>query len=661
VATLIARQAPQPEVFGAAAQEIGRTLGVQHVRVVRYENPARALVVASWGRDADGVMVGDPARPDPSRAEATAAILVDGRRWGAVTVASTDDPLRPEVEARLAEFTDLLATAIANAEARIEAAAIIHEQAALRRIATLVAEAAPPDQLFSQVAEEVAGLLGEHVHSAILRYEVDETATVMAVRGGRAPTRLRPGARVPVDGEGVTARVRREHRPVRVDSYTLNDGAIARAVAGNGVRAAVGCPVVVHGRLWGAMIVARYSGAPFAAATESRIAQFAELVATAIDNTEARAGVRRLAEEQAALRRVATLVAEGAAPAAVFDAVVAEVAQLLGAAQVGLARYEGEREISVLAMRGHEPSTVGAGVRLPLDGESLSAQIRRSGRSGRFDHRVKGDGTVADVLRRNDISITVGAPIVVDGGLWGMIGASWKGADQPAADAEERLAQFAQLVDTAIANADSRAQLTASRARMLSAGDDARRRVVRDLHDGAQQRLVHAIITLKLAQRAIDEEPARAKALLAEALAQAEQGNADLRELAHGILPSVLTRGGLRAAVDSLVSRLELPVDVSVSGTRLPADIEASAYFIVAEALTNVVKHARAATARVVAAVDDGALQLEIGDDGIGGADTDGPGLTGIGDRLAALGGSLRIDSPLGGGTLVAARLPLPP
>jgi signal transduction histidine kinase len=191
------------------------------------------------------------------------------------------------------------------------------------------------------------------------------------------------------------------------------------------------------------------------------------------------------------------------------------------------------------------------------------------------------------------------------------------------------------------------------------AGDDARRRVVRDLHDGAQQRLVHTIVTLKLAQRALERDDGRAESLVAEALGHAAKGNAELRELAHGMLPSILTRGGLRAGLDELVSRVDLPVTVDITSERFPAGIEASAYFAVAEALTNVVKHSQAQSAEVRAVAGDGVLKVEVRDDGIGGADPNGTGLVGIDDRMAAIGGSLRIESPAGGGTLLAAVLPL--
>jgi signal transduction histidine kinase len=198
------------------------------------------------------------------------------------------------------------------------------------------------------------------------------------------------------------------------------------------------------------------------------------------------------------------------------------------------------------------------------------------------------------------------------------------------------------------------------RARLLAAADDARRRVVRDLHDGAQQRLVHTIITLKLARRALSAGQADAVALISQALEEAEEANAELRELAHGVLPTALTRGGLRAGVESLVARVPTPLSVYVTRERFPPGIEASAYFVVAEALTNVVKHARAGRAEVTARVEHGMLRVRVRDDGVGGARPEGSGLVGLGDRLASLDGRFQVDSPPGGGTLVAADIPLP-
>ena len=184
--------------------------------------------------------------------------------------------------------------------------------------------------------------------------------------------------------------------------------------------------------------------------------------------------------------------------------------------------------------------------------------------------------------------------------------------------------------------------------------------MVRDLHDGAQQRLVHTVVTLKMAEQALQSSQEPASELVAEALEQAERANAELRELAHGILPAVLTRGGLRAALEALASRAPVPVEVTVSVDRLPAAIEATAYFVVAEALTNLAKYARATGATVRAHVEDGILQLQVRDDGVGGARRDGSGLVGLADRLAVLDGQLRVESPAGGGTVIAADIPLP-
>jgi len=426
------------------------------------------------------------------------------------------------------------------------------------------------------------------------------------------------------------------------------------------MRAAVGYPIVVGSRTWGVMTVARYVAEPFAPDTETRVARFSDLVTTAIANAEARAEVERLAAEQAALRRVATLVAEGAEPAAVFDAVAAEMEGLLGADQVSLARYESGDEVTAVAYRGTGASQLPLGGRFRLPEKSVTSAVRRSERPARIEDFAWADGQVAAIVRGMGLRVSVGAPIVVDGALWGAITASWAGEEPPPDDTEERMARFAQLLDTAIANADSRDQLTASRARLVTAGDEARRQVVRDLHDGAQQGLVHTIVALKLAQRALRRQDGHAETIMAEALGHAERSNEELRELAHGILPAVLTRGGLRAAVRAVTTRLHLPVEVDIAAQRVQAEVEASAYFVVAEALTNVAKHAHAERARVRATVADGALRVEIADDGMGGADPTGHGLVGMADRVTALGGRLDVDSPPAGGTRITAMFPLP-
>jgi GAF domain-containing protein len=695
VATLVAREASRAEVFTVIAEEIGQLLGTEEIRMLRYEEERSAVVVASWGGASDLFPVGSrlgldgehaasrvfrtgqPVRIDEYagvsgpiaetvrsigiRSVAATPILVEGRLWGAIlTGTRQDQPLPPETESRLGQFTELMATAIGNTESHARAERLAAQQVALRRVATLVAKESPPAEVFATVAEELANVLGD-VDCSLFRDEGDGTASAVALWGTGLSAGVRVGTRLPVDGDGVIASVLRGGRPCRIGDYSAATGSIARRGRELGIRSAVGCPIVVGGRIWGAIGAARYEAEAFRPETETHIAQFADLVATAIANAEARAEVKRLADEQAALRQVATLVAQGASPSVVLDAVAAEMEALLEADQVALNRYEPGYEILVLAHRGLDVTRTPVGSRVSLEGESVTATVRHTGRPARMENYEGARGALAELARATGERSSVGTPIVVDGRLWGVITASWKGEPSPPADTEERMAQFAGLLDIAIANADSRDQLTASRARLVTASDEARRRVVRDLHDGAQQRLVHTIVMLKLARRALREGNGEGELLVGQALDQAEASNAELRELAHGILPAILTRGGLRGGVDAVVTRLDLPVAVDVPAERFPAEIEASAYFIVAESLTNVVKHSRASRAEVRASVADRMLYIEVRDDGIGGADPGGHGLVGIGDRVSALGGRLEIESPAGDGTLVAATLPLSP
>ncbi len=373
-------------------------------------------------------------------------------------------------------------------------------------------------------------------------------------------------------------------------------------------------------------------------------------------NAEAKA--KRLADEQAALRRVATMVARGRPAEEVFAKVAEEVALLLGLEVAAVRRFEPDGWGTIVGRWGDAGDAYRVGARIKQEGESVTTVVYRTGRSVRFDDYERAGSIPAD-LRKLGVRAAVASPIVVDGRLWGAIAAGTSRAEPMPADAESRIADFTELVAASISNVQARSDLAASGARIVAAADQERRRVVRDLHDGAQQRLVHTIVTLKLAQQALQASDEKAPSLVGEALEHARQGNTELRELAHGILPSALTRGGLQAGIRAVLSRLDLPVDLDVPAERFPPEIEASAYFIVAEALTNVVKHAHAEHAEVSAFVKDGTLRVEIRDDGIGGADPDGQGLVGIGDRVTALGGRLDIDSPPGGGTRLAATLPL--
>jgi len=399
----------------------------------------------------------------------------------------------------------------------------------------------------------------------------------------------------------------------------------------------------------------------FAAAFFARtVAGF--VMASVRESTERRrAGpeLERLVDEQAALRRVATLVAGEAPPDEVFAAVAAEVEQLLGAGHALLYRYEADGDAALLAESGDIPIGYAIGQRIPLDGDSVAALVRSTERPARMDDYSDAAGELGSRVYALGIRSVVGAPIVVKGRLWGVLMVASKHAEPLPATVEERTVSFTELVATAIANIQAHTDLAESRARVVAAADEERRRVVRDLHDGAQQRLVHTVITLKLAERTIDPANADALQLVGDALREAQSANDELRELAQGILPAVLTRGGLREAVDVLAERAPVPVDVDVPSQRLPAAIEATAYFVVAEALTNVAKHSRARRATVTAHVAGGALEVAVADDGIGGAAPGGSGLVGLADRLAALDGHMRVEAPADGGTLVAATIPL--
>jgi signal transduction histidine kinase len=370
-----------------------------------------------------------------------------------------------------------------------------------------------------------------------------------------------------------------------------------------------------------------------------------------------------LVAEQSALRRVATLVASDPEPRALFDAVCEELARVLGVDSTDMVRYEGDGTASVVGtwVASGAPSFP-VGTQIPVDGETVSARIHRSGRPERVDDYAGTAGELAASLRAAGIWSAVGAPITVDGKAWGAIMSI---ADRPhafPAGTEQRVAHFAELITAALANADARAQLAASRARLVEAGYEERRRLERDLHDGAQQEFVSAALRLRLARERLERTaPGEAVELVDAALEQLQTGLRDLRDLAAGIHPSVLTDHGLGAAIEALATRSAVPVQLgSLPVERLPPAVETTAYFVVAEGLTNAAKHARAEQADVAVRTEDGWAVVEVRDDGVGGADAvGGTGLRGLADRVGALGGALDVSSPPRGGTTITARIPL--
>jgi PAS domain S-box-containing protein len=689
VAAVVAGGAGSSDVFAAVTKEVGRALGLPYVDMLHYEPDGTATVIGAWGEREhpfevgtrwalDGPTIsarvratGAPARVDDYaeipgafadtvrsagiRAAAGAPIVVDGALWGVMVTAVDSGPLPERVEQRLAGFTELVATALSHTEAHDQLRQLAEEQSALRHVATLVAEGALPAEVFAAVAAEVAQLLDLPLVE-MSRYEPDGTATVIGAVGDHA---FETGTNWTLDGPSLAAQVKRTGRPARVDDYAAVPGSIGDAARATGVHAGVGAPIVVDGKVWGVVSAGGGARVPLSPRAEDRLAQFTELVATAISNTQAREELQRLADEQAALRRLATLVAEGAAPGAIFDAVAEETGELLGATTVNLVHFTPAGvnvTMSGWSLRGvHVPT----GTRLPIDGGSINAIVRRTARPGRCDTYEGVEGEFAAHLRGLGIRSEVGAPVVVEGQVWGALIA---GTDEPQplpVGTEHRLAEFAELIATAVANATARAELVASRARIVEAGYDQRRRVVRDLHDGAQQRFVQAIMSLQLARRRGDGDPDLAR-LIDESLESARAGLDELRELARGIHPAILTNHGLAAAVESLADRAPFSVEVDIPERRYPASVESAAYFVAAEALTNVAKYSRATTAKVTVAEVDGRLRLEVRDDGIGGArGSRGSGLAGLQDRVAALDGTLAVESPAGGGTRVRAEIPV--
>jgi signal transduction histidine kinase/ketosteroid isomerase-like protein len=548
-------------------------------------------------------------------------------------------------------------TGQANVPSRAEAARIAEEQAALRRVATLVARGVPQTELFVSVCREAAQLFGVEAVN-LGRFGSDATATNVggwSTDGEAAPI----GLHVSLEGDSVTAEVYRSGNAARVDDYTHEAGEVASLLRGLGIRSSVGVPVVVNGKRWGVMVASANGSAALPAETESRMAAFSELVATAIANSEARAEAARLAEEQAALRRVATLVAHEEDPSEVFAAVARELGHLLGVDDAMVFRYAEDANVLLVASWGELADAFPAGRELVLDGESVVGMVRATGRPARIDDYTGAKGPLAALGRDLGLGSGVGAPIVVHGRLWGVLAVNSLRPRVLPPDTAERIAQFADLTGSAIGNVDARGELARSRARVVAAADGERRRVVRDLHDGAQQAPVHVVVMLKLAQRGLQSSDPEAPALVDRALDQATRATAELLELSHGILPVVLTRDGLSAAVQTLAARAPLNVAIDAEVGRLPGAVEATAYFIVAEGLTNIAKYAHAGRAWVSLRVADGKLHVQVRDDGIGGATTDGNGLLGLRDRVATLSGTLSFVSPPGEGTTLSAAIPL--
>ena len=526
VAELVARQAPSAEVLALVTEELSSLLGVKLIRTVRFEEDGSTTVLASLGKDADGLppgtnavwptgsvtdqvlRTGRPARLDdyaPLRGPVAAIlreegvrcavggpIIVDGRTWGAMVVASdSTENVPPGSEDRVARFTELVSTAISNLESRARVEQLAAEQAALRRVAELVARQAPPDEVFGLVTEELNRLL-DVTTVGTGRFESDGTVTIMAVRG-TAQDAFPPGTSVALEGGSAIEQVFHTGRPAHIENYDSVGGQLGDVMRKLGAGWATAGPIVVDGRLWGAMTVKSDSAGAYPAGAEQRVAQFAELVSTAISNIESRAKVERLAAEQAALRRVTELVARQAPAERVFAVVTEELSRLLYVDMVRLVRFEPDGTATVLAARGMVEDPIPPGTNAVIPSGSVIDQVSRTSRPARVDDYAKVGGRIGSALRDQGAGSAAGGPIVVDGRLWGAMVAC-RTAETLPAGSEGRVAQFAELVSTAISNIESR-----DKVERLAAEQSALRRVATIVARTPASERLFSIVALEVA------------------------------------------------------------------------------------------------------------------------------------------------------------------
>jgi signal transduction histidine kinase len=707
VATLVAGGARPAEVFTSVADELGRLIGAEAAFVTRVDHltgereglEGHLTVVGSYGRVSDQLPVGFRLKLQPGlihtaalrtgrparingeqlatspfgamagklgvQAAVATPIVVGGRNWGVMMAATLRADFPAGTESRMADFMELAAAAIANAQAEQELRELADTQGALRRLAILVAQGEPPEAVFAAATREAHRHFGGGT-ARMIRYEPDGTATLLANEG--TPSHVRVGERWEgYPPTGLTVTVRRTGRAGRVDDYRDVPGAEVRLR--EGILSSVALPIYVNGRLWG-MIAVGSGQAPLPPDTEQRMSEFTGLVATAVANAQNRAALEasrdalaRLLEEQAALRRVATLVAREIEPAEIFSAVAEEIRQMLGADNAGIGRFEADGAYCVIISSVGEDQVTPAGRRVKVRGYHAPAVVWRTGRAAQTDEDAWNSVSEpdADALREAGIKSMLASPINVEGRLWGVVNALSRKGPFPAGSAD-RMGDFTELAATAIGNAESRAELTASRQRIVAAADETRRRIERDLHDGTQQQLVSLGFELRVAQSVV---PAGGLAEL-----QTEIGRIageldgvveDLREIARGIHPAILSEGGLGPALRTLARRAAIAVELNVAEIgRLPEPVEVAAYYVVSEALTNATRHARASVVEVDAEASSGTLRVRVRDDGAGGADpVRGSGLVGLKDRIEALGGAFSVRSPVGGGTTVSCELPV--
>jgi len=518
------------------------------------------------------------------------------------------------------------------------------------------------DRLHTRVVEVLSGMTGATgVH--LLLWNDDRECWLLPGAGT-------DGADLPISGRGheclvpmsVLRYAQRVREPLVVEDVSRDD----RFASDPYFADITGCsllalPILSRGTLRALLLLEnRLIRAAFTTERLDAIRLIAGQLAVSLDNAQVNAEFRRMADEQAALRRLATLVARGVPAGELFEAVATEAKRVLDLDTSSLIRFESDGSATLLAVDSALPPVVDIGDRVLLDAGTAAAQVQSTGRPARVEVYEDSSGPMSDTLRRLGYRGSVGAPVAVDGRVWGVMLASWAGERVIPPDSEERLVQFTELVATAVANADSRVELITSRARIVATADQTRQRLERNLHDGAQQRLVSVAVQLRAAQEVAPPDLARE---LDNVTAGLNTALDDLRELARGIHPPILVEGGLGPALRALARRSAVPVELDLrTAGRLPEPVEIAAYFVVSEALTNTIKHARASAFTVAIEADaaDAVLRVAVQDDGAGGADfSRGTGLVGLKDRVEALGGRIFLHSPRSAGTSLRVELPL--
>jgi signal transduction histidine kinase len=523
-----------------------------------------------------------------------------------------------------------------------EYARLAEEQAALRRVAMLVAGRRSESEVVAAITAEVGRLFDADTANT-LRWDGEALKVVgdwyLDGRPGRA------GDVYSFGGDTISVRVIEASAPARVDCTADLRTDFARARwAELGIEASIGAPVIVDGVIWGVVTASRFHNREaFPPNAEDHLGDFATLFALAIENAEWRRSLAGMLEEQSALRRIATLVAGGRAVGEVLGEIVRQVGLTFDAHAVEIVRWSGiEDEVELVhAWTAGAKAAPRPGETLTLDHESAVIRLLETGLA-----TCVGDATAV--------------PMIINGSLAGALVVHRATALALPATAEAHLRSFADLAAQAISNDQAQRDLRRSRERIVREGDAARQRLERNLHDGAQQRLVAVSMSLRVALKHLNDDSGRARELLENAAEELGHALEELRDLARGLHPAILTERGLGPALEALVRRTPLPVSLESScADELPTSSAAAAYYVVAESLTNATKYAQATQVRVRVRSDERAVHVEVADDGVGGATVSaGSGLLNLSDRVAALGGRLTLTSPPGGGTSVSATIP---